>query len=97
MERALFFLCAASGSSQRWRVAEILYTTLRHQRDDVAPVRHRENRHRRDAAPHVPTAVLHEDYRRALARVVAQWLTTAKMLILDPTNIYCDRCPLSYR
>lgn len=43
-----------------------------------------------------PSVVLHigvYDAGRGLssrATLVAQWLTTAKMLILDPTNIYCD-------
>ena len=47
-----------------------------------------------------PSAVLHVgvyDAGRGLssrASLVAQWLTTAKMLILDPTNIYCDPASL---
>ena len=71
-----------------------LYTTLRHQRDDVAP-----RRATLRAGPD-PSAVLHVgvyDAGRGLssrASLVAQWLTTAKMLILDPTNIYCDPASL---
>ena len=88
-----------------WRVAAMawwLYTTLRHQRDDVAPARRTTPSPRRAtlrAGPD-PSAVLHVglyDAGRGLssrASLVAQWLTTAKMLILDPTNIYCDPASL---
>ena len=100
LERALFVsLCARGVPSMTWRVSAMAWWGRSPSTRRRAPVRRRRDARR---SAQVPTPRPSPprgwyDAGRGLssrASLVAQWLTTAKMLTPDPTNIYCDPASL---